>query len=38
VLVMHGGHMLEYRTTDELFARPHHAYTQALLKAAFASG
>ncbi len=33
VMVMYAGRMLEYAPVDEIFYRPQHPYTQALLKA-----
>ncbi|MFC7703732.1 dipeptide ABC transporter ATP-binding protein [Plastorhodobacter daqingensis] len=33
VMVMYLGHVVELGTTDQVFARPHHPYTEALLSA-----
>jgi len=33
VVVLYAGHVVENRPTDEIFADPHHLYTQTLLKA-----
>ena len=35
VAVMTGGHIVEYADRDEVFSRPSHPYTRALIQAAF---
>jgi microcin C transport system ATP-binding protein len=35
VIVLRGGKVMEHGTAEQIFNRPQHAYTQALMAAAF---